>query len=176
MKFFKTDLKGVFLIESEPYYDERGYFYRSFCLNQFKKEVKLSRLVQSNFSFNYKKGTIRGMHYQEQPFEEEKIVHCIQGAIFDVVVDLRKESSTYLKWQYFELNDKKKLLYIPKGCAHGFQTLEDSTLICYQMSQFYCSEKSKGIRWNDVFFNIKWPLPVSIISEKDRSYQDFNRM
>ena len=174
MIFKETLLEGVFVIELELIRDNRGFFARTFCQKEFKKKGLSDIILQCSTSFNKKKVTLRGMHYQSEPYAEPKIVLCTNGAIYDVVVDLRKNSSTYKKWVANELNMKsQKMIYIPKGCAHGFQTLEDNTEVFYQMSEFYHPEYAKGIRWDDVAFNIQWPLPISVISQKDLSYPDF---
>ncbi|MFC1643524.1 dTDP-4-dehydrorhamnose 3,5-epimerase [Chlamydiota bacterium] len=171
MKFTETKLKGAYTIEPELLEDERGFFARSFCLKEFEEHGLNPRIVQSNISFNRKKGTLRGMHYQTSPYEEVKLVSCPEGTIYDVIVDLRKDSPTYSKWVSVELSSENhKMLYIPQSFAHGFQTLEDSTTVFYQMSEFYHPESSKGIRWDDPLFKIKWPLREQIISEKDLTY------
>jgi len=131
--------------------------------------------VQSSISFNNKKYTLRGMHYQTNPYEEEKLVRCSKGKIFDVIIDIRKNSKTFKKWIGVELSEKNlRMIYIPKGMAHGFLTLEGNTEIVYQISQYYSLEHSNGIRWNDPKFSIKWPNEISILSEKDKNYPDFN--
>jgi len=131
-----------------------------------------SDLVQMSFSFSKKKGTLRGMHFQKEPFREVKIVKCIQGKIFDVIIDLRVESKTYKKWIGVELSaDKQKMIYVPEGFAHGFQTLEENTHVLYQMSNWFSPEHEKGIRWDDKDFNIKWPITDLIISKKDLSHK-----
>ena len=134
-----------------------------------------SEFVQSSISVNKKKGTIRGMHFQVPPFAETKLITCTAGKIFDVLIDLRPDSKTFKKWQSIELDSKHySSLYIPEGIAHGFQTLEDNSVLFYQISNIYKPDFSRGIRWNDPFFNIDWPLEISEISKKDLSYIDFN--
>lgn len=174
MKFFELELNDVFVIEIEKNSDERGFFARTFDLEQFKEKGLEPNIVQCNTSFSEKKGTLRGLHYQINPFEETKIVTCIKGKIFDVIVDIRKESNTFGKWISVELDDQdSKILYIPKGFAHGFQTLENNSQVTYQNSQIHKPEYEKGIRWNDPYFGIKWPLNEKIISAKDESWENF---
>jgi len=176
MKFIETKLKGAYIIEIEPIEDERGFFARTFCIEEFKKNGINFSIVQCNISFNKKKGILRGMHYQVAPYQEAKIVSCTSGAIYDVIIDLRKKSLTYCQWFAVELSaEAYKMLYIPEGFAHGFQTLEDNTAVFYQMSEFYHPECARGVRWNDPVFGIKWPLLVKIISKKDLSYKDFKK-
>jgi len=175
MKFTETHLKGAYIIEPEPIEDERGFFARSWCQKEFEAQGLNYNLVQCNISFNKKKGTLRGMHYQVAPHEEVKLVRCTKGVIYDVIIDLRPESSTFKQWIAVELTDKNyKMLYIPEGFAHGFQTLEDSTEVFYQMSAFYHSECARGVRWDDPTFQVEWPKGERIISDKDLQYMDFN--
>ncbi|NLB78022.1 MAG: dTDP-4-dehydrorhamnose 3,5-epimerase [Clostridiaceae bacterium] len=171
MIFQETELQGVFLINIEKKQDERGFFARSWCASEFTERNLDSKLVQSNISHNSKKGTIRGLHYQSSPFEESKLVSCTKGELFDVVVDIRPDSPTFCKWISVVLSSSEyNMIYIPGGYAHGFQTLEDNTDVFYQMSEFFFPECSRGYRWNDPAFGIKWPLPCSIISDRDKSY------
>ena len=171
MKFIETPLKGAYIIELEPIEDERGFFARSFCKEEFKRHGIEFEVAQCNISYNKKKGTLRGMHYQAPPHEEGKLVSCIKGAICDVIIDLRPDSPTYCKWFAVELTAKNyKMLYVPKGFAHGFQTLEDNTVVFYQMSEFYHPECARGVRWNDPAFGIEWPISNPIMSEKDKSF------
>ena len=171
MKFFETELKCSYIIELEKLEDERGFFSRSWDRNEFKEQGLNHNLVQCNISFSKKRGTLRGMHFQKKPFEETKLVRCTRGKIFDVIIDLRAESNTYKKWIGVELkSDDFKMLYIPEGFAHGFQTLEDDTEVFYQMSNWFSPEHVRGIRWNDKEFDIKWPIDNPIISKKDLSY------
>jgi dTDP-4-dehydrorhamnose 3,5-epimerase len=174
MKFFELELNDAFIIELEKFTDQRGFFARTFDHMQFEEKGLESTIVQTNISFTEKKGTIRGLHYQINPFEETKIVMCSKGKIFDVIIDVRKKSNTFGKWIGLELNGKNsKILYIPKGFAHGFQTLEDNSQVIYQNSQIHKPEYEKGIRWDDPFFKIKWPLNEKIISDKDESWKNF---
>ena len=171
MKFFETELKCSYIIELEKLEDERGFFSRSWDRNEFKEQGLNHNLVQCNISFSKKRGTLRGMHFQKKPFEETKLVRCTRGKIFDVIIDLRAESNTYKKWIGVELkSDDFKMLYIPEGFAHGFQTLEDNTEVFYQVSNWFSPEHERGIRWDDKELNIKWPIDNPIISKKDLSY------
>ncbi len=174
MRFIQTKLKNAYVIEPEKFADERGFFARSWCEKEFREQGLNANLVQCNISFNNKRGTIRGMHLQIPPFAEAKLVRCTQGAIYDVIVDLRPDSATYQKWIGVELTaENRRALYVPEGFAHGFQTLADNTEVFYQMSEFYAPECARGFRWNDPTFNINWPEQVSIISLKDREYEDY---
>ena len=174
MKFIETKLKGTYIIELEPMEDERGFFARSFCQKEFEEHGLNLRIVQCNISFNKKKGTLRGMHYQIAPYEEAKLVSCIRGAIYDVIIDMRPDSPTYCQWFAVELTEENyKMLYIPKGFAHGFQTLEDNTVVFYQMSEFYHAECARGVRWDDPAFGIEWPVKKLVISPRDQSYKSF---
>ncbi len=176
MKFFETELKGSYIIELEKLEDERGFFTRIWDKKKIQDKGLDSDLVQMSFSFTKKKGTLRGMHFQKKPFEETKLVRCTRGKIFDVIIDLRPESNTYKKWIGVELkSDDLKMLYIPEGFGHGFQTLEDDTEVFYQMSNWFSPEHVRGIRWNDKEFDIKWPIKCSIISKKDTAYEDFTK-
>jgi dTDP-4-dehydrorhamnose 3,5-epimerase len=171
MKFIETKLKGAFIIEPEKLEDERGFFARTFCEKEFEDHGLDFKVVQCNISFNRKEGTLRGIHYQASPHEEAKLIRCTRGAIFDVILDLRPDSPTAGDWEAFELRYRDlKMIYIPKGLAHGFQTLEDDTEVFYQMSEFYHAEYARGIRWNDPAFGIKWPLNIKRISKKDMNY------
>lgn len=171
MIFTETALKGAFLIEPELVPDTRGVFARTWCQREFAARGLNERLVQCSTSFNINKGTLRGMHYQVPPFEEVKLVRCTMGAIYDVIIDLRRESPTFKEHFAVVLTPaNRKMLYVPEGFAHGFQTLEDSTEVFYQMSQFYAPECARGVRWDDPAFHIKWPIDVPIISERDRRY------
>lgn len=174
MKFIETKIKGAFIIVPDLIEDDRGFFARSFCQHEFEEHGLNPDLVQCNISFNRKKATLRGMHYQVPPHSEVKLVRCTSGAICDVLIDLRPESSTFKQWFAAELSeDNHQLLYIPEGFAHGYQTLEDSTEVFYQVSAFYEPKSERGIRWNDPAFRIEWPFPVSIISKKDSSHPDW---
>lgn len=176
MKFTKIKLLDAYIIELNPMEDERGFFARSFCQNEYRKQGIDFFAVQCNISFNKKKGTLRGMHFQENPHEESKVVSCIQGSLFDVIIDLRPESPTYCQWESFELSaQNRKQLFVPRGFAHGFQTLEDNTVVYYQMGEFYQSDASSGVRWDDSHFKINWPIESKIISDRDLSYEDFSK-
>ncbi|MFI5323861.1 MAG: dTDP-4-dehydrorhamnose 3,5-epimerase [Thermodesulfobacteriota bacterium] len=175
MKFTETRLKGAFIIQPEPMSDERGFFARSWCVREFESRGLETRLVQCNISYNLRKGTLRGIHYQVPPFEEDKLVRCTRGSIHDVIVDLRRNSETFGKHIGITLTaENRTMLHIPKGFAHGFLTLEDDTEVHYQMSEFYAPECARGFRWDDPFLGIEWPWEVRVISEKDRSYPDFD--
>jgi dTDP-4-dehydrorhamnose 3,5-epimerase len=171
MKFTPAALPGVWLIEPEIIGDERGFFCRTFCREEFAGRGIDFTVVQSNLSFNHRRGTLRGMHYQAAPHGEDKLVSCPRGAIFDVALDLRPGSPTFGRWCSAELNgDNHCALFIPSGLAHGFQTLADETLVQYQMSSRYRPEAARGARFDDPAFAIDWPLPVSAVSQRDRSF------
>ncbi len=175
MKFTLLSLSGAYMIEPEPIADERGFFARTFCRQEFEKLGLNPHLEQCSFSFNHKKGTLRGMHFQQSPHAEAKVVRCTQGEIYDVIIDLRVDSPTFRKWEAVVLSsENRKMLYIPEGFAHGFQTLEDFTEVFYQISCPYVPGFASGVRWNDSCFGIKWPYEVSVISEKDQHYRDFS--
>ena len=174
MKFHPTPIEDVFIVDVEPIEDSRGFFARAWCSREFQKKGLKNTIAQCNVSFNYKKGSVRGMHYQLPPYEEVKMVRCISGAIFDVVIDLRKDSSTYKKWFGAELSATNyKMLYVPEGFAHGYQTLEKDSVVFYQVTEYYQPGAERGVRWDDPAFNIEWPLTLSEISDKDKSYPDF---
>tara|TARA_B100000586_G_scaffold87968_1_gene62442 strand:+ start:2051 stop:2584 length:534 start_codon:yes stop_codon:yes gene_type:complete len=175
MIFEKITLNDVYLIKLEKNYDERGFFARSFCLDEFKKNGINISIKQCNISFNTKTNTLRGMHYQDDDeYGEEKIIRCTRGKIYDVIIDLRKESHTYLQWQGISLDaTTHNALYVPKGFAHGFQTLTENTEVYYHMTAIYKPELSSGIRWDDPIFNIQWPNSSPILSEKDASYSNY---
>jgi dTDP-4-dehydrorhamnose 3,5-epimerase len=174
MNFHETKLSGVFAIRPEMKCDERGFFARSWCHKEFQEHGLASRLVQCSFSFNKRKGTLRGMHYQAAPYAESKLVRCTRGAIYDVVLDLRPESPTFSDWVGLILTSENcNMIYIPEGCAHGFLTLEDKSEVFYQMSQFYNPDSARGVRWNDPKFRIVWPDKVEVISERDRTHPNF---
>lgn len=175
MKFIETPLKGAFVIELEKHGDERGFFARAFCKKEFAEIGLNNEIVQINNSLSAHEGTLRGMHYQLEPKSEDKIVRCIKGALFDVILDLRKNSKTFGKWFGIELtSENRKMLYAPKGFAHGYQTLENDTEAFYMVTEFYSPELERGIRWNDPKFNIKWAKEPTHISEKDQNLPDFN--
>jgi dTDP-4-dehydrorhamnose 3,5-epimerase len=172
--FRETELKGAFLIQLEKREDERGFFARSWCQRECEAHGLNPRVVQCNVSFNAKKGTLRGLHYQSFPHREAKLVRCTAGAIHDVIVDLRPASPGFKKHVAVTLTaENHDMLYIPEGFAHGFLTLEDNSEVFYQMSEFYVPESSQGVRWNDPAFGIEWPSSPSFISRRDRSYPDY---
>ena len=194
MIFKETKLKGAFIIELQKMEDDRGFFARSWCQREFEAHGLCPRLVQCNISLNSKRGTLRGMHYQAAPYEEAKLVRCVRGSIYDVIIDIRPDSDTYSQWIGVELaapcsqpiahcslltahrslpTAHYRMLYVPEGFAHGFLTLEDNTEVFYQMSEFYAPDHAKGFRWNDPAFSIKWPGEVKVISERDETYPDF---
>jgi dTDP-4-dehydrorhamnose 3,5-epimerase len=176
MIFHETKLPGIFEIHLEPNCDERGFFARTWCEREFQSHGLNPTVMQCNVSFNVKKGTLRGVHFQAAPYGEAKVVRCTSGAIYDVVLDLRPVSPTFKKWIGVTLTAANRhLLYIPEGCAHGFLTLEDNTEVFYQMSEFYHPESARGVRWNDSAFQIAWPEKVEVISERDRTYPDFDQ-
>ncbi len=174
MIFRETELKGVYIIETEPIQDERGLFSRVWCQREFEAHGLKVVWVQGNVSSNYRAGTLRGLHYQTAPHGEIKLVRCTSGSLYDVIVDLRPESPTYLKYLGIELSSREgKMLFIPEGLAHGFQTMEDHTEVSYLMSAFYEPDYARGVRWNDPTFDIRWPLAVRVISSRDQSYSDY---
>ena len=174
MIFTETILKGAFVIEPERLEDERGFFARTWCQREFEAHGINSKWVQCNISFNKKKGTLRGMHYQAIPFGEAKLVRCTLGATYDVIIDLRPESPTFKQHVAVVLTaTNRKMLYVPEGFAQGFLTLEDNTEIFYQMSEFFSAEYARGARWNDPAFGIQWPAEVQIISDRDQNHPDF---
>lgn len=176
MNFQETTLAGAYVIELDRHDDERGFFARSFCQDEFAAHGLSTCVAQCNISFNRKRGTLRGMHFQFAPKSEAKLVRCTRGAIHDVVIDLRPDSATYCSWFGVELTgENRTALYVPEGFAHGFQTLENDSEVFYQMFEFFSREQAGGVRWNDPAFDIAWPLPEPILSEKDRSYPDFLR-
>jgi dTDP-4-dehydrorhamnose 3,5-epimerase len=172
--FQSTKLHGAFVIGLDRHGDERGYFARTWCQREFEEHGLNPKIVQCNLSSNRAKGTLRGMHYQRAPFAEAKLVRCIRGALYDVIVDLRPESPTRLQHFGVELSaGNQRALYVPEGFAHGFLTLEDDTEVYYQMSEFYSADHARGFRWNDPAFGICWPAEVRVISERDSGYPDF---
>jgi dTDP-4-dehydrorhamnose 3,5-epimerase len=161
-------------MEPERREDERGFFARTFCQREFEIHGLNARIAQCNISFNKRKGILRGMHFQAAPFSEAKLVRCTSGCIYDVIIDLRPSSPTFKQYVAVELSaENRKMVYIPEGFAHGFQTLEDDTEVFYQMSQFYSPEHARGVRWDDAAFGIEWPPAERTIVEKDRNYPDF---
>jgi len=175
MIFAETPLPGAYVIELDKHEDERGFFARSWCAREFAAKGLDPHLVQCNVSFNKLKGTLRGLHYQIPPHAEAKLVRCTKGSLFDVIVDLRKASPTFLRWFAIELTAANhRMLYIPNLFAHGFQTLEDDTEIFYQMSEFYEPAASKGLRWNDPKLSINWPAADRTMSQKDQAYPNLD--
>jgi dTDP-4-dehydrorhamnose 3,5-epimerase len=176
LKFLETPCAGLYVVELAPLDDDRGFFARSFCVREFEARGLVSVVAQCNISFNKKAGTLRGLHFQAPPHEETKLVRCTRGAIYDVAVDLRPGSSTYRHWYATELTaDNRRMMCIPGGFAHGFQTLLDDSEVFYQMSEFYHSESGRGLRWDDPALAIPWPLANPIMSEKDQTYPLLDR-
>jgi dTDP-4-dehydrorhamnose 3,5-epimerase len=172
MKFTALSVAGSYLVEPQAMTDERGFFARTFCHDEFARHGLNPGLLQCSISYNRRSGTLRGMHYQKSPCEEAKLVRCTAGVIFDVVLDLRPGSPSYLRWDGVELSaDNHRAVYIPEGCAHGFVTLADASEVFYQMSVVYSPEAAAGVRWNDPAFGIDWPLADLIISDRDRNYE-----
>ncbi len=177
MKFTPTPIPGAVVIDIEPIADERGFFARTWCAEEMAAHSLSSRVVQCSVSFNRRRGTLRGMHYQAPPHEEVKIVRCVRGAIHDVIVDLRPASPSFKRWFAVELSAANgRALYVPEGVAHGFQTLADESEVAYQMSERHHPESARGVRWDDPAFGIEWPAEASrIIHPRDRAYPDFGR-
>lgn len=174
MLFQETEIAGVVAIRIEPKMDERGFFARTWCSKEFEEAGLNPRLAQCSISYNPQIGTLRGMHYQVAPHAEAKLVRCTRGAIFDVAIDLRRESPTFRKWVGIVLSAAdRNMIYIPEGCAHGLLTLEQESEVSYQISEFYCADSARGVRWDDPAFAIEWPSQPQLISERDRSYGDF---
>jgi dTDP-4-dehydrorhamnose 3,5-epimerase len=174
MKIIETPLLGAYVIDIEPINDVRGFFARTFCVKELETRGLNIQFPQCNISYNEKKATLRGMHYQKEPYGEVKIVRCTSGSVYDVIVDLRPLSSTYCKWFGLELSSlNRKAIYIPRGMAHGYVTLTDNTELLYMMSEFYNSDSAKGVRWNDPIFNIQWPLSPLLVSERDMNHADY---
>ena len=174
MIFEETQLEGVWVIKPERLEDERGFFARTWDRDEFSRRGLDGRTVQCSISFNRTRGTLRGLHYQAAPHEESKLVRCTAGAIFDVAVDLRPGSPSFGDWAGAELSAENRVaLYVPKGCAHGFLTLDDSSEVYYQMSELYVPEAARGVRWDDPAFGIAWPGEVAVINDRDRAYPDF---
>lgn len=175
MIFVKTPLAGLFIVEIESHVDDRGLFARTWCQREFEAQGLETRLVQCSVSFNKLTGTLRGLHYQIAPHEEVKLVRCTSGSVFDVAVDLRPDSPTFGQHYATVLSSTNwRMLYIPRGFAHGFQTLQDSTEVFYQMSEFYAPAHARGVRWNDPAFGIAWPATENrIMADRDQTYADF---
>lgn len=175
MIFTELKVKDAYLVEVERLKDERGFFARTWCPQEFLEHGLDPNLAQCSISLNHKRGTLRGMHLQLPPHAETKLVRCTQGALYDVVIDLRGNSPSYMVWDAVELTaDNRKALYVPKGCAHGFLTLEDNTEVLYQISEFHAPGYARGVRWNDPQFSVRWPAEVVIIAQKDQSYEDYD--
>jgi dTDP-4-dehydrorhamnose 3,5-epimerase len=173
MKRINLPLSGACLIELEPVSDDRGYFARTWCAEEFQRLGLNPKLAQCSISWSARRGTLRGLHYQADPHPEAKLVRCCSGAIYDIIVDLRPGSTTYCKWAAAELtSENRKMLYVPEGFAHGFQTLVDNTEVSYQISTSYQPEYARGVRWNDPAFGIEWPISDPILSPRDRSFPD----
>lgn len=171
MTFTETSIKGVFIVDLERREDNRGFFARSWCTREFQVQGLTSVSKQSNVGFSHKAGTLRGVHYQRPPDEEAKLVRCTMGEVFDVAVDLRPTSPTYRQWFGVTLTAQNhKMLYIPEGCAHGYQTLADNSELCYQTSKVYSAESASGVRFDDPAFGIQWPVEVRVISDADRTW------
>lgn len=174
MQFQCTPLKGAYLIRLAKIEDARGCFVRTFCQRQFEQQGLVSQFVQSSMSFNRLQGTLRGMHFQLPPREETKLIQCVRGAAYDVLIDLRPQSPSFRQWMSVELSaDDNSVLYVPAGLAHGFETLTDDTVLQYSISEFHEAELAQGVRWNDPVFNIRWPMPPRVISARDSSYPDW---
>ena len=175
MIFHKTKLENAYVIELEKIRDHRGYFSRAWCSKEFLEYGLNPNIVQTNLSSNKRKGTLRGLHYQVAPYSETKTIRCLKGSIYHVIVDLRPESPTYLKWIGVNLTaENKRMLYVPESFAHGYQSLEDNSESIYSVSEYYAPESARGIRWNDPFFDIEWPINDNIIlSEQDKNWPDF---
>ena len=174
MRFHRTGIPGAYIVELEPLKDDRGFFARTWCAREFREKGLNDALAQCNVSFSYRRGTLRGMHYQAAPHEEAKLVRCVRGAIFDVIIDLRPGSHSYMNHVSVDLAaGEPRMIYVPEGCAHGFQTLEDDTEVLYQMSVPYAPGYARGVRWNDPAFGIDWPIKNPVILERDANYPDF---
>jgi dTDP-4-dehydrorhamnose 3,5-epimerase len=174
MRFTPAELSGAFLIELDPIGDHRGYFARTFCVREFAEHGLATSFVQHNTSLTKRRGSVRGMHFQRAPSTETKVVSCSRGAIYDVVIDLRPTSPTYMRWQGFKLSaENRRRLYVPDGFAHGFQTLTDDVEVDYLISQFYAPEAASGVRHDDPAFAIRWPLPVADLSDKDKAWSPY---
>lgn len=178
MIFKELAVKDAFIIEIEKRTDSRGFFARTWCKNEFEAHGLNTRFVQANVAYSEKKGTLRGLHYQIAPYEEAKLIRCTRGAVYDVIIDIRKSSPTYMRWIGVELTENNyKILYVPEGFAHGYQTLQDNTEVIYQVSQFYTPNAEQGVRWNDLAFNIDWPETENrIIHEKDQTWPAYRAL
>lgn len=175
MIFTETSLADAYVLDLERLEDDRGFFARTWCQREFEDHGLNSRLVQCSVSVTSKRGTLRGMHYQTEPYEEAKLVRCIKGSVYDVIVDIRPDSPTYAGWFGIVLSgDNRTSLYVPEGFAHGFLTLEDDAEVFYQISQYYSAEHARGFRWDDSLFAIEWPFEPRMMSERDRTYAGFS--
>jgi dTDP-4-dehydrorhamnose 3,5-epimerase len=177
MQFERLSIDGALLVKITPHADHRGFFARTFCAREFQDAGLPAEVVQANVSFNARRGTVRGLHFQRAPSREAKLVRCVRGRLFDVLLDLRPDSPSYLRHLSLQLDDENRdAVFIPHGVAHGFQTLTDGTEVLYQMTDFYAPDLAAGVRWNDPTFGINWPISQGIvISERDASYADFDR-
>jgi dTDP-4-dehydrorhamnose 3,5-epimerase len=175
MNFTETTLKGACIIDPKRIEDERGFFARGWCRNEFEAHALNPAMVQLNIGFNHARGTLRGMHFQKAPMAEAKLVRCTKGALYDVIVDLRRDSPTHGQWLGVELTEEnRRMIYVPEGFAHGYQTLADRTEVHYLTSQFYAPEHAAGVRFDDPAFGIRWPLPVAVISSQDRNWPPYS--
>ena len=172
MIFTETKLPGAYIIDIEPREDERGFFSRVWCVNEFKAHNLNTNLLQCNIAYNHKKGILRGMHFQHQPYAEVKLVRCTKGAVFDVIIDLRQDSPTYKEWLGVELAEENhRMLYVPEGFAHGYLTLRDNSELFYQVTQVYSPDAEGGVRWDDPAFGVQWPATANLlISDKDQNW------
>jgi dTDP-4-dehydrorhamnose 3,5-epimerase len=174
VRFTETPIAGAYIIDIEPLEDERGFFARNWCRQELEALGLNTGVAQCSTSYNKRRGTLRGMHYQIKPYAETKLVRCVRGSIYDVILDIRPSSPTYKEWFALELTSgNHRTLYIPEDLAHGFQTLEDDTEVYYQISEIYQPDYSRGIRWNDSAFKIRWPIEQQVMSERDLSFPDF---
>lgn len=176
MIFSPLSLQGACLIDLQRHEDERGFFARSWCARELEEHGFSGDVKQCNISYSVTRGTLRGMHYQDTPFEEARLVRCTRGSIYDVIIDLRPQSATFKQYVGATLSDENRsALYVPKGFAHGFITLQDDVEVFYQMSEFFHPECARGVRWDDPAFGVRWPIEVQVISERDRTYPDFQK-
>ena len=177
MRFTETALAGAFVIDLEPFNDERGFFSRAFCREEFLKHGLNPNVAQCNLSYNHQAATLRGMHFQRPPHAEAKLIRCIAGVIYDVFIDLRPSSRTYCQWAGVELSAKnRRMVYVPEQFAHGYLTLEAGSEVLYQVSTSYHRESEGGVRWDDPTFQIRWPLAPRLLSVKDQAYPDFEKV
>jgi len=176
MKFNQLAIAGVYTVDIDKHGDDRGFFARTWCAREFQSVGLKSAILQSNIAVSKEKGTLRGLHYQTAPFEEAKLIRCVRGSMYDVIVDLRRKSRTYKNWVGVELSSESyAMVYVPEGCAHGYQTLERDTEINYHVTQYYSPAHERGLRWNDPQFNIQWPITEGmVISDKDSNWPDYS--